>query len=259
MNKNQQLENKVTIVTGAASGIGAASARLFAAQGAAVCIADVNRQQGEAVAADITAAGGNAVFMHTDVSNNEQVEQMVSGTVARFGRLDILHNNAFWSKNGAATDLDEDSWDRTLAVTLKSVFLGAKHAVPAMRESGGGVIINTGSVHAVQGFTYFAAYDAAKGGLEALTKAMAIDHGPDIRVNTVNAGTILTPAWDEVSDLERQRIADLLPARRIGNAEEVAQAVLFLASDQASYITGTSLLVDGGLTCQARIDTRERL
>ena len=254
MTESPLFDEKVAIITGAASGIGAATAMLLAKQGAAVCIADIDDERGEAVAATINAEGGRALFLPTDVSDAKQLETMVAKTVAHFGRLDILNNNAWWAQPGSVIDLDEDGWDRTLAISLKSAFLASKYAIPAMLASGGGVIIHIGSVHALEGYSNFAAYDAAKGGLTSLTKAMAIDHSPDIRVNVVHPGTILTPCWHGVSENDRKRVAEGLPAKRLGRPEEVAQAVAFLASAKASYITGAALTVDGGLSCQSRID-----
>ena len=242
-----RLEGKVAIVTGAASGIGEATARLLAAEGASVCVVDIDSEAGKEVVGGIQSEGGQALFVRADVGKGSQVERVIERTLRTWGRLDILHNNAFWSRNAPATELDEKAWDRTLEVTLKSVYLGVKYAVPAMRESGGGAIVNTGSVHSLVGFAGFTAYDAAKGGVLAITRTMAIDFGPDIRVNAVLPGAILTPAWDGTTKQVRKRCADMVPAKRLGAPEDIARAVLFLSSDEASYITGTSLTVDGGM------------
>ncbi len=242
-----RLAGKVAIVTGAASGIGEATARLLAAEGASVCAVDLNNEAGRQVADSIVGDGGTAIFIRADVGKGAQVKRVVERALQKFGRLDVLHNNAYWSRNGQATELEEKAWDRTLEVTLKSVFLGAKYAIPAMRQSGGGSIINTGSVHSLVGFAGFTAYDAAKGGVLAMTRTLAIDYGPDIRVNAVLPGAILTPAWDGTSKSYRKRCAEMVPAKRLGDPDDIARAVLFLASDEASYITGTSLTVDGGM------------
>ena len=146
-----------------------------------------------------------------------------------------------------ATELDEADWDGTLNVGLKAIFLAAKYGIPVMRKTGGGAIINTGSVHSLVGFATYTAYDAAKAGLLGLTRTLAIDYGPDIRVCAVLPGAILTPLWDGAADEERQRYAQMVPAKRLGTGRDVANAVLFLASDEASFITGTALTVDGGM------------
>ncbi|MGY8822465.1 MAG: SDR family NAD(P)-dependent oxidoreductase [Candidatus Latescibacterota bacterium] len=247
MNCKDRVKGKVAIVTGASSGIGAAVALLLAKEGAALCVADVNVEAGNKVAAEIKKNGGDAIFVRADVGKAAQVKRMVERTEKAFGRLDILHNNAYWARNGLATDLEEKDWDRTIDVTLKAVYLGAKYAIPAMRKNGGGVIVNTGSVHSLVGFAGFTAYDAAKGGVLALTRTLAIDYGPDIRVNAVLPGAILTPAWKGVSKKDRTHFAKMVPAKRLGAPEDIARAVLFLASDEASFITGTSLTVDGGM------------
>ena len=161
--RGNRLEGKVAIVTGAASGIGEATARLLASEGASVCAVDIDAAAGKEVVKGIRSDGEQALFVRADVGKGAQVKRVVERTISAWGRLDILHNNAYWSRNAPATE-DEKAWDRTLEVTLKSVYLGAKYAVPAMRESGGGAIVNTGSVHSLAGFAGFTAYDAAKGG-----------------------------------------------------------------------------------------------
>ena len=242
-----RVAGKAAIVTGAASGIGEATARLLAREGASVCIADVDADRGRQVCDGIVADGGAAIFVRTDVGVSADVAGMIECTDAAFGRLDIIHNNAIWFRTGAATELDEADWDGTLNVGLKAVFLAAKHGIPVMRKTGGGAIINTGSVHSLVGFATYTAYDAAKAGILGLTRTLAIDYGPDIRVCAVLPGAILTPIWDESSEEDRQRFAEMVPAKRLGTGRDVANAVLFLASDEASFITGTALTVDGGL------------
>ena len=242
-----RVAGKAAIVTGAASGIGRATAELLAREGASVCVADVDADRGQQVVDGIAAAGGAAIFVRTDVGVSAEVAGMIERTEAAFGRLDIIHNNAIWFRMGAATELDEADWDGTLNVGLKAVFLSAKHGIPVMRKTGGGAIVNTGSVHSLVGFATYTAYDAAKAGILGLTRTLAIDYGPDIRVCAVLPGAILTPIWDESSDEDRQRFAEMVPAKRLGTGRDVANAVLFLASDEASFITGTALTVDGGL------------
>ena len=247
-----RVAGKTAIVTGAASGIGEATARRLAEEGASVAVADIDEINGNRVAAEIRETGGESVFLRTDLSRTDEIEEMVARTEERFGRLDILHNNAIAFRHGSATELDEAGWDLTLNVGLKAVFLASKYGIPAMRRTGGGAIINTGSVHSLVGFATCTAYDSAKAGILGLTRVLALDYGPDIRVNAVLPGAILTPLWDnlEVPEEERQRYADMVPARRLGHGGDIANAVLYLASDEASFVTGTHLAVDGGLLCR---------
>ena len=179
--------------------------------------------------------------MHADVIDMfERIEEA-------FGRVDIVHNNAIRVRDGAATELDERDWDATLNIGLKAIFLAAKYGIPIMRKTGGGTIINTGSVHSLVSLPTCTAYDAAKAGVLGLTRTLAIDYGPDIRVCAVLPGAILTPLWDGAPEENRRRYAQMVPAKRLGTGEDVANAVLFLASDEASFVTGTALTVDGGM------------
>ena len=247
-----RVAGKVAIVTGAASGIGEATAKRLAEEGASVTVADIDETNGKRVTGEIKAAGGDAFFVRTDLSRTPQIERMIDRTEQHFGRLDILHNNAIAFQHGSATELDETGWDLTLNVGLKAVFLAAKSGIPVMRKTGGGVIVNTGSVHSLVSFATCTAYDSAKAGILGLTRVLALDYGPDIRVNAVLPGAILTPLWDnlEVPEKERRRYADMVPAKRLGYGDDIANAVLFLASDEASFVTGTHLVVDGGLLCR---------
>ncbi len=247
MGTDGRVAGKAAIVTGAASGIGEATARLLAREGASVCVADVDADRGRQVAESIADDGGTAVFVRADVAVSADVLAMIERTESAFGRLDIIHNNAIWFRLGPATELDEADWDGTLNVGLKAVFLAAKHGIPVMRKTGGGVIVNTGSVHSLVSFATHTAYDAAKAGILGLTRTLAIDYGPDIRVCAVLPGAILTPLWDGSSEEDRERFAQMVPANRLGTGRDVANAVLFLASDEASFITGTALTVDGGM------------
>ncbi len=247
MGTDGRVAGKAAIVTGAASGIGEATARLLAREGASVCVADVDADRGRQVAESIADDGGTAVFVRADVGVSADVLAMIERTESAFGRLDIIHNNAIWFRLGPATELDEADWDGTLNVGLKAVFLAAKHGIPVMRKTGGGVIVNTGSVHSLVSFATHTAYDAAKAGILGLTRTLAIDYGPDIRVCAVLPGAILTPLWDGSSEEDRERFAQMVPAKRLGTGRDVANAVLFLASDEASFITGTALTVDGGM------------
>lgn len=246
-----RVEGKVALVTGAASGIGEGTALLLAREGAAVAVVDIDVEAGKRTTATIVREGGKAIFIRADVGKTAQVKRMIERTASAFGRLDIIHNNAIWFRNGKATELDEKDWDRTLDVGLKTVFLSAKFGVPVMRETGGGSIVNTASVHSLVSFEEHTAYDAAKAGLLGLTRVLALDFGPDIRVNSVLPGAVLTPLWKGISKADRRRFADMVPAKRLGTPEDIASAVLFLASEEASFITGTSLVVDGGLIARS--------
>ncbi|MBQ41808.1 MAG: short-chain dehydrogenase [Gemmatimonadetes bacterium] len=246
-----RVEGKVALVTGAASGIGEGTALLLAREGAAVAVVDIDVEAGKRTTATIVREGGKAIFIRADVGKTAQVKRMIERTASAFGRLDIIHNNAIWFRNGKATELDEKDWDRTLDVGLKTVFLSAKYGVPVMRETGGGAIVNTASVHSLVSFEEHTAYDAAKAGLLGLTRVLALDFGPDIRVNSVLPGAVLTPLWKGISKADRRRFADMVPAKRLGTPEDIASAVLFLASEEASFITGTSLVVDGGLIARS--------
>ena len=247
MSTKGRVAGKAAIVTGAASGIGRATAQVLAREGASVCIADVDAAGGRQVVDEIAASGGEAIFVRTDVGARADVIAMFERTEEAFGRVDIVHNNAIWFRHGTATELDERDWDGTLNIGLKAIFLAAKYGIPIMRKTGGGTIINTGSVHSLVSFATCTAYDAAKAGVLGLTRTLAIDYGPDIRVCAVLPGAILTPLWNGAPEEDRRRFAQLVPAKRLGTGEDVANAVLFLASDEASFITGTALTVDGGL------------
>ncbi len=239
-------QQKAAIVTGGASGIGAAVVTRLAGAGYAVAILDVNEP----------APGGRAIALRTDVSDESAVRSAVQQVVSEFGALDVLVNNAGIEIHGAVPELSADQWDRQIAVNLRSVFLCSKYAIPHMRGRGG-AIVNISSVHATVSWPNCPAYDAAKAGMTGLTRAMAVDHGPDgIRVNVVCPGYIDTPllrrslAGPEEWEQTVERIAWWHPAGRIGTPEEVAEAVFFLASDAARFITGTCLVVDGGLTAR---------
>ena len=242
-----RVAGKVAIVTGAASGIGEFTAKRLAEEGAAVTVADVDVEGGKRVVAEIKAAGGQALFLRTDVGKTAAVRRMIDRTEAVFGRVDIIHNNAIWFHHAAATELDEKDWDHAMDVALKSIYLAAKYGIPVMRKTGGGSIVNTSSVHALVSFETCTAYDTAKAGLLGLTRVLALDYGPEIRVNAVLPGAILTPLWRVVTPKERRQFEEMVPAKRCGTPEDIANAVLYLASDEASYVTGTTLVVDGGM------------
>ncbi|MEE2659699.1 MAG: SDR family oxidoreductase [Candidatus Latescibacterota bacterium] len=248
-----RVTGKVAIITGAASGIGESTAKCLAREGSAVVVADIDAANGERVVSEITSGGGVASFVHTDLSDTEQIQAMIAHAESKHGGLNILHNNGIWFQHGSATELDEKDWDLTLNVGLKALFVAAKYGIPVMQKSGGGAIVNTASVHSLVSFATCTAYDSAKAGVLGITRTLAIDYGPDIRVNAVLPGAILTPLWDnlEVPEEERRRYAEMVPAKRLGTGDDIANAVLYLASDEASFVTGTTLVVDGGLLARA--------
>jgi NAD(P)-dependent dehydrogenase (short-subunit alcohol dehydrogenase family) len=249
-----ELASRAAIVTGAAMGIGRASALKLADAGAAVTVADIDAAAGEKTANEIKEAGGCAIFVRTDVRSFIDAEQATHATIEAWGRVDILVNNAAQAIGGAVDEIDEETWNLVLSNNLTSVWRFMRCVVPHMRRQGGGAIINMSSVQSLRGFHGWAAYAAAKGGINALTQQAAVDLAPaKIRVNAVAPGTIMTPlnekVFREAADpkglIDRWNAAH--PIGRFGEAHEVADAVLFLASDRASFITGEILRVDGGL------------
>jgi NAD(P)-dependent dehydrogenase (short-subunit alcohol dehydrogenase family) len=252
-----RLQDKVCVVTGGGSGIGAATCALFAREGAKLVVADLNLEAAQAVADAANAAGGTAVATAVDVSDSAAARKMIDFALAEFGRLDVLVNNAGFGFAGSVVDTDEADWDRLMSVNLKGVFLGCKHAIPVMQRQGGGAIVNTASVVANVGVRDRAAYCASKGGVAALTRAMALDHvDAGIRVNAVAPGTIDSPYFDrmlaKVDDPAafKKGITERQAMGRLGKPEEIAGAILYLASDEASFVTGSLLTVDGGMTAQ---------
>lgn len=247
-----RLQNKVAIVTGGASGIGLATARLFARQSARVAILDIDAARAEAAAAAIRAAGGTALAIPTDIGRVDDVRRAVAGTVAHFGALHVVHANAAYLREfRPALETSDDSWARALDVGLTGAFWCAREALPHLLAAGGGAIVFTSSVGALEGFRGYAAYCAAKAGLLGLAKNLALDYGPyGVRVNVVCPGAIDTPVMAAAKQDPQalQRVTEKSVLRRLGTPEEVAHAVLFLASDEASFITGAVLTVDGGWT-----------
>lgn len=245
-----RLGNKTAIITGGASGIGRASALRFAREGAQVVIADLNVKGGRETADLIEQQGGSALFAEINVSDSNQIKELISVTVETFGKLDILFNNAgIGNPNVKSVDLEEEDWDQIIDINLKGVFLGIKHAVPEMKKTGGGAIINTSSLLGIKGQKYLAAYNASKAGVILLTKNAALEYGKDlIRVNAIAPGVIDTQIIEGWKNDERKWpiISRANALGRIGTPEEVANAVLFLASEESSFITGATLSVDGG-------------
>jgi NAD(P)-dependent dehydrogenase (short-subunit alcohol dehydrogenase family) len=250
-----QLSGKVAIVTGGGSGIGRATALLFAGEGAQVMVADWNRENGMQAVAAIRKEGGEATFCYADVSKGRDVENLVGTAVEQYGKLNVLFNNAAIQVLKRLVDTQEEEWDRVHSVNLKGVFLGCKYAIPAMIRSGGGSIINMASVLGFVGDPDLAAYCAAKGGVIALTKAAALAYGPDgIRLNCICPGDVDTPLVQEYFDKDpdpqrlRQEVSSKYALRRIATPTEIAQAAVFLASDASSFMTASTMVVDGGLT-----------
>ncbi|MEN1760631.1 SDR family oxidoreductase [Anoxynatronum sibiricum] len=248
------LEGKVAVVTGAASGIGLATVELLSAYGASVAMLDVNGEKGGLEADKLSQAGRKAVFYLCDIRSSEACQRTVKAIEKDFGSIDILFNNAGVTFRKNVVDLEEEEWNKVVDVTLKGAYLMAKYVVPVMTRGGGGSIINTGSGWGLKGGDLAAAYCAAKGGLVNMTRAMAIDHGPaNIRVNSVNPGdtdtAMLREEGRQLGCEENSFLVDSAkgrPLERLGTPEDVANAVLFLASDLSKWITGTALVVDGG-------------
>ncbi len=244
-----RLKNKIALVTGAASGMGESAARIFAREGAKVVVVDVIEKEGAAVAASIVSAGGEATFLRMDVSDEEQWRESVRATVKRLGRLDVLVNNAGIS--GAVPErMSTEYFDKLMAVNARGTFLGMKYAIPEMQREGGGSIVNLSSISGFVGQEFVhMGYNGAKAAIRMMTKSAAVQYAKDgIRVNSVHPG-VMPPMRTSVTAADpklREKLLESIPMRRAGRVEEAAYAILFLASDEASYITGTELVVDGG-------------
>lgn len=255
---DKRLQDKVAVVTGSTSGIGRATAELFASEGAKVVVAGRRAALGEEVASGIRDAGGAAQFFQADVGKSDQVRALVDFAVATYGRLDILVNNAFsWPegvRNGSVVDIDESDWDYVFDVSLKAVFLACKYAIPIMIQNGGGAIVSTSSVHGVLAARNSAPYEAAKAGLINLTRQIAVDFGHQgVRCNVICPGAVIVERSQEAfhQHPERQRRSSTIyPLGRVGYPIDCARAALFLCSDESEFITGDCLMVDGGLTVQ---------
>jgi NAD(P)-dependent dehydrogenase (short-subunit alcohol dehydrogenase family) len=245
-----RLENKVALITGGASGMGASMARIFAREGAKVVVADMLEEGGRAVADEITRANGAAIFQKLDVSSEGEWRAAIAATLAAYGKLDILVNDAGISGSREEDLFDSAAWEKIMAVNSTGTFLGMKYAIPEMRKAGGGSIVNISSISGVTGQRgIHVAYNASKGAVRTLTKAAAVQHGRDnIRVNSVHPGLMppMRTSGRTADPAVRAKMLEGVPLRRDGRVEEVANAVLFLASDEASYITGVELYVDGG-------------
>ena len=257
---NGRVSGKVAIVTGGASGIGRGCAERLAGEGAMVMVTDIQDDLGAEVVAAIGADGGTADFMHHDVTDESAWQDVVAATVGTMGGLHVLVNNAGIGLGGSIVEMELADWQRQQAINLDGVFLGVKHSIPAMRDSGGGSIINMSSVAGLKGSANLSAYNATKGGVRLFTKGVALECAQNrwnVRVNSVHPGIIETPIWGKFNDaraedtpaLDIDAIAELaVPTGEMGYPADIANGVLFLASDDSRYITGTELVIDGGLS-----------
>ena len=255
-----RLEGKIALISGAATGVegelmgfGGAAAQLFVREGAKVGLGDIKEELGQKTAAQIKEAGGDALFVYLDVTSEQDWKNAIEATVSSFGRLDILVNNAGTAARYTVEETTEELWDAQMNVHAKGVFLGTKHAIPEMRKVGGGSIINISSILGLVGSPSSAAYSAAKGAIRMFSKAAAIQYAPDsIRVNSVHPGYALTPLTEEAFSnpaLINPRLSTV-PMGRLGSADDIAYGILYLASDESSFVTGSELVIDGGMTAQ---------
>jgi NAD(P)-dependent dehydrogenase (short-subunit alcohol dehydrogenase family) len=243
-----KLQNKVAVITGGASGIGAATAKLFVSEGAKVVLVDLNEEKGKAFEAELKALNADALFVKANITSEEDVANIFKQTIEAFGKVDVVFNNAGIGRVQPSHDLEYSEWRNTVNVDLDGVFLVAREAIREMLKAGGGTIVNTASMYGWVGSPGSAAYNAAKGGVINLTRSLALEYAEqNIRVNSLCPGFIDTPIIPEES---KQVLASMTPMKRLGQAEEMAKAVLFMASDDSSFMTGNSLTVDGGYTAQ---------
>jgi NAD(P)-dependent dehydrogenase (short-subunit alcohol dehydrogenase family) len=250
-----RLKNKVAIITGAGSGIGRATAKLFAREGAKIVVADIAADAGAATVDTIAASGGEAMLACVDVTDSADAKRMVDAAVDTYGGLDVLYNNAGVVIAGSVTDSDEEGWDSTFNVNIKGVMLGCKYGIPEIAKRGGGAVINTSSINGLVASVAIASYAASKGAVLMLTKQMALDYAPqNVRVNCVCPSDVNTPmirdfinSTPDPAETEA-RLLRRVPLGRLAEPEDIARAVLFLASDDAAFVTGVALPVDGGVT-----------
>lgn len=248
-----RLENKVALISGGARGMGAVEAKLFAKEGAKVVIGDIREEAGKQIEAEINETGGECVFVPLDVTDESAWQKAVSEAVRRFGKLDILVNNAGVFLHNKVEETSSDEWDLMMNVNAKGVFLGTKSAIPAMRDAGGGSIVNISSVAGLVGAHYSSAYNASKGAVRLFSKSTALQYAAEgIRCNSVHPGLIETDMSAAVRadpNFQATRM-DTSPISRLGQPEDIAYGVLYLASDEASFVTGSELVIDGGWTAQ---------
>ena len=255
-----RLEGKVALISGAATGVdgelmgfGGATAKLFVREGAKVVLTDINEESGQKTASEIREQGGDAMFLRLDVTREQDWINAVQATVSSYGKLDILVNNAGTGAQFTVEDTPEEVWDSQMDIHAKGTFLGTKHAIPEMRKAGGGSIINVSSIYGIVGSPSSTAYHAAKGAVRLFTKSAAIQYAKEnIRVNSVHPGYARTPLTARgYADPERyQWVLDRTPIGRVGVADDIAYGILYLASDEASFVTGAELVIDGGMTAQ---------
>ena len=248
-----RLEGKSCLISGGAKGLGAAQARLFAREGARVALGDILDADGERLVEELRASGADSLYVRLDVTSEADWERAVDAVMEQFGALDVLVNNAGIYNRAPVEETTLEEWERVMDVNSTGVFLGTKHAIPAMRRSGGGSIVNMSSVAGLVGSRTQTVYNASKGAVRLLTKSTAVQYAPaGIRANSVHPGVIETDMINEVIRTEEERATrmSLTPIGRFGTPEDVANGVLFLASDEASYVTGAELVIDGGLTVQ---------
>ena len=247
-----RLSGKVSLISGGARGQGASHARLFAEEGAKVVLGDIRDELGEAVAAELQAMGFEVVYIHLDVTRDEDWRAAVAFAEERFGKLNVLVNNAgIVGSTAAVVDEDLEGWAQILAVNQTGVFLGMKHAIPAMNRAGGGSVVNTSSIWGVAGTEAYIGYQATKGAVVMMTKSAALTHAKEsIRVNAVCPGLVMTPMVDDEPEESIASVIAMTPMGRGASAREISYGVLFLASDEASFVTGTELVIDGGFLAQ---------
>lgn len=244
-----RMDGKVVIVTGGSSGIGRATAIAFAREGAKVVIAARRVNEGEETVKQIVDAGGEAIFVQTDVTQAKEVQALVDSTLEQYGRLDAAFNNAGSGKGVRLIDLTEEEWEQEIAVNLKSVWLCLKYQIPAMLKSGKGAIVNMGSQGAILGVPNYTAYGAAKGGAVALTRAAAAEYAAEgIRINAISPGAVETELWANAPAGMLEQVAAGIPMQRVGQPQDIAETVVWLCSDAAGFVTGQNIAIDGGYT-----------
>ncbi|MDN3428513.1 SDR family NAD(P)-dependent oxidoreductase [Microbacterium sp. APC 3898] len=243
-----KLQDKVAVITGGVSGIGAKTAELFIEEGAKVVLVDMNAEKGKAFEAELKAKNADVLFVEANITDEEQVKNIFKETIAKYGRVDVLFNNAGIGRVQPTEDLEYSEWRNTVNVDLDGVFLVAREGIREMLKTGGGTIVNTASMYGWVGSPGSAAYNAAKGGVLNLTRSLALEYATrNIRVNSLAPGFIDTPIIPEES---KEQLRSMTPMQRLGKSEEMAKAVLFMASDDSSFMTGNTLTVDGGYTAQ---------